>query len=205
MPSAKKAPDWAKIEEEYRAGILSIRSIARRNGLKSHGAISKRAKERGWTRKLAGAVRAKARHQLKLTDQASDATQEEIIDSAAKMQVGVVQTHRNEIGELRNIAGNLRNRLVAEMEILDAPVIDEKGQVVEQPKIQSLLACTHIFESLSRAVAKLVPLERQAFSIREDRAEAPSDMLPLEERLVHYEREDTVAQSDNVVPIKHTG
>jgi hypothetical protein len=42
-------PDWAKIEAEYRAGVRSIREIAREHGV-SQPAISKYAQRHGWTR-----------------------------------------------------------------------------------------------------------------------------------------------------------
>lgn len=45
----KKAPDWEKIELDYRAGIKTLREIAADHGI-SHQAINKRAKRDGWAR-----------------------------------------------------------------------------------------------------------------------------------------------------------
>lgn len=60
MTEAKKtAPDWERIEADYRAGMLSVREIASRQGI-SHVAIAKRAKRDGWERDLSAAIRAKA-------------------------------------------------------------------------------------------------------------------------------------------------
>ncbi|HEY4292069.1 GIY-YIG nuclease family protein [Luteibacter sp.] len=47
----KKAPDWERIEADYRAGLLSVREIAAAQGV-SHVAIGKRAKRDGWERSL---------------------------------------------------------------------------------------------------------------------------------------------------------
>lgn len=44
-----KQPDWEAIERAYRAGALSIRTIADRNGV-SDTAIRKKAKALGWER-----------------------------------------------------------------------------------------------------------------------------------------------------------
>lgn len=55
----KTAPDWERIEVDYRAGILSVREIAKRQGV-SHVAIQKRAEREGWERDLSGKIRAKA-------------------------------------------------------------------------------------------------------------------------------------------------
>ncbi|MDE1971093.1 MAG: hypothetical protein KGI50_06000 [Patescibacteria group bacterium] len=41
--SGKKAPDWERIEADYRAGVLSVREIAEPYSI-SHQAIAKRAK-----------------------------------------------------------------------------------------------------------------------------------------------------------------
>ena len=40
--SEKKAPDWERIELDYRAGMKTLRQIADEHGL-THGAINKRA------------------------------------------------------------------------------------------------------------------------------------------------------------------
>lgn len=55
----KAAPDWERIECDYRAGILSVREIAASQGI-THGAINKRAKRDGWERDLSAKIRAKA-------------------------------------------------------------------------------------------------------------------------------------------------
>lgn len=43
------APDWERIELDYRAGIKSLREIADGSGV-SHVAVSKRASKHGWQR-----------------------------------------------------------------------------------------------------------------------------------------------------------
>lgn len=47
----RAAPDWERIEADYRAGLLSVREIAAANGV-SHVAIGKRVKRDGWERDL---------------------------------------------------------------------------------------------------------------------------------------------------------
>jgi hypothetical protein len=56
-------PDWDAIERQYRAGQLSIKELARQHKL-SDTAIHKRAKAKGWTRDLSGAVRTRVRESL---------------------------------------------------------------------------------------------------------------------------------------------
>ena len=54
----KTAPDWERIEADYRAGLLSVREIAASQGI-THGAINKRAKRDGWERDLSAKIKAK--------------------------------------------------------------------------------------------------------------------------------------------------
>ena len=60
MSEKKTAPDWERIEIEYRAGVQSIRQIAQAFGV-SDGAIRKRAKTQEWTRDLNGKNQGKSR------------------------------------------------------------------------------------------------------------------------------------------------
>jgi hypothetical protein len=49
MPKSNKAIDWAGIERDYRAGVMSIREIAKWYGV-TDTAIRKKAKAEGWVR-----------------------------------------------------------------------------------------------------------------------------------------------------------
>lgn len=49
MPKENQPIDWAGIERDYRAGVMSVREIAKWYGV-SHTAINKRARAEGWSR-----------------------------------------------------------------------------------------------------------------------------------------------------------
>lgn len=51
--------DWEKIELDYRAGIKTLREIAKEHGI-AHGSITNKAKKEGWARDLSAKIRAKA-------------------------------------------------------------------------------------------------------------------------------------------------
>ena len=59
MTLTAKQPDWERIEQLYRAGLLSVREIAASCGV-SHTAIQKKAKAGGWERDLKAKINAKA-------------------------------------------------------------------------------------------------------------------------------------------------
>jgi hypothetical protein len=157
------AHDWDAIEREYRAGQLSIKELARQHKL-SDTAIHKRAKAKGWTRDLSGAVRTRVRENLVCEVRAnliaggkpSDAA---IIDEAAAIGVAVVRSHRRDIDALRQAAAGLLGELGTPTQR------DEDGVLVVVPLIHR----SRVIADLSSAMARLVPLERQAFGLDEDR------------------------------------
>ena len=81
--------DWEKVEQHYRAGMLSIRQIGKLCGA-SQIAIQKKAKVEEWVRDLSAKIRAKARADLvtspKLPRQVTTQTkrvEREIVDDNA--------------------------------------------------------------------------------------------------------------------------
>jgi hypothetical protein len=159
----EKAPhDWEKIEIEYRAGQLSVREIARQNGL-SEAAIRKRAKADGWQRALVDKVRAAVREKMVREDGAHDGSQatardEEIVENAAVRGFAVVTSHRKDLEQLHGLKRILANRL---SQILD-------GITPEGPCLGDRESPGDLLEKLSRVTSRLIPLERQAHNLDED-------------------------------------
>jgi uncharacterized protein YjcR len=63
----KKQIDWIGIKNEYRCGMLSIRTIAKLYGV-SHVAIVKKAKKEHWQHDLAERVRQEIKRKLAALD-----------------------------------------------------------------------------------------------------------------------------------------
>lgn len=107
-----KQPDWEAIESAYRAGSLSIRTIADKYG-SNEGTIRSRAKKHGWQRDLTEQVRAATQGKLSRTPSRSDVTQRdaredaEIIEEASDAAAAVVLAHRADLAQWRGIAGKL--------------------------------------------------------------------------------------------------
>jgi hypothetical protein len=162
------SPDLTIVEAHYRAGQISHREIGRQHG-RSESWVRKLAKRNGWTRDLAGAVRNRVRESLVregsrqselMGVKPSDAA---IIDEAAAIGVAVVRSHRHDINALR----------VAAVELL-AQVQWEIGNPQAVPL--KITDRSRVIADLSAVMARLVPLERQAFGLDEDRPQGSQPM-----------------------------
>lgn len=182
MAQAKKAaPDWERIEGDYRAGLLSVREIAASQGI-SHTAIQKRAKAEGWVRDLSKRIQDKAealvakREVAKSVATETSASDLAIIDANAEVIAGIRLAHRKDISRSRNLAMALLAELETvtgntEMfeqlgEILRAP--DDKGQDKRNDLYQKAISMSgrvSNMKALSDTLKTLVGLEREAYGI----------------------------------------
>ncbi|MGY4817976.1 hypothetical protein ACVNP3_18765 [Pseudomonas chlororaphis subsp. piscium] len=175
-----KQPDWEAIERAYRAGALSIRTIAERNGI-SDTAIRKKAKASGWNRDLSEQVRKEVRNKLvrgEVRDEqcANPEHDAEIIEEAAEEGATVVRSHRRDIRKATNLANLLMDDLLMTIqkrdEIEDA-IVDETAEDTNSMRRGSMLAAVGLPSNaktlfqLSSAMKNLQVLERQAFGLDE--------------------------------------
>lgn len=159
----KRAPvDWERVESEYRAGQLSVREIGRLHGV-SYETVRRHAEAGGWIQDLSGRVRAEAAARLIECDKACDnrrdtVTSREVVDTAADRVVEIVRSHRTGIARLirlteRLTAGMERMASGAEQQAGDAALLGSRQGVIDG------------HEKLAAALARLITMERQAFSI----------------------------------------
>ncbi len=118
-----KQPDWEAIESAFRAGSLSIRTIADQHGI-SDTAIRSRAKKHGWQRDLTEQVRQTTKSKLVRAEVRADGSHEpsrtdaEIIEEASDAAASVVLAHRAGLAQWRSIANKLCVAL-AEMDVTE--------------------------------------------------------------------------------------
>lgn len=187
----KKPTDWERIEQLYRAGVLSVREIGAACGV-SHTAINKRAKASGWDRDLQAKIKAKADalvSKAEVSKQVSTeavATERAIVEANAKVIADIRIAHRTDIGRSRELA----NKLLDELE----DITDERGtlrELIEQlkesddvdtamlelaSKMSSLPSRTKTMKELAETLKHLILLERQAYGM--DQAPEEEDKVP---------------------------
>lgn len=184
MATAPKT-DWEAVERAYRAGVLSIREIAKLNGC-SDTAIRKKAASAGWERDLTERVNEKVRSELVRSEvrTANPQTEREIVEVAAATVVQVVRGHRKGIKQgfeltelltkqLIDVAGR-RDEFEEEIEEMTK---DDKGPERRTRLMRAVSLGTHasVAVNLASATKTWIGLERQAFNIVDA---APSDDQP---------------------------
>jgi len=186
----KQPTDWERIEQLYRAGVLSVREIAATCGV-SHTAINKRAKAGGWDRNLKAKIHAKADALVSKAEVSTKvstetlATERGIVEANAQVIAGIRMAHRTDIGRGRRLA----NKLLDELEGLtdNRDLFDKLGDLLRSEddngqdkrndlymKVIDLPARTKTMKELGETLKNLIALERQAYDLGSDGA-SPSD------------------------------
>ena len=180
MAGLRKPVDWEAIQNDYRAGIKSLRMMAGEYGI-SHVSIKKRADREGWSRDLvarikvatqAGLQRAMVNSMVNTERQVSDKT---LIEVAAATQTSIILEHRRVIGRIRVIFMSL----LAELEALTSHkrLFEELGEVMKNGdldqdrrnelynRVIELPMRIASMKKLVEIVKTLIGLERETFGI----------------------------------------
>ncbi|MBV4519682.1 hypothetical protein KVG88_06370 [Pseudomonas sp. SWRI74] len=184
----KTTPDWERIEQLYRAGLLSLREIAIACPGANHVAIARRAKKFGWVQDLSAKIKAKAedivtRQAVTESETAERAvTDLAVIDANAQAIANVRLAHRTDIRRSRRLA----NKLLDELDCLtdNRDLFEQLGELLHEPddkgidrrndlysKVISLPGRSKTMKELSDTLKTLVTLERQAYDLES----APED------------------------------
>lgn len=196
----KQTPDWEAIERAFRAGALSIRTIADRHGV-SDTAIRKRAKAGGWERDLSEQVRKEVRNKLVRGEVREDqcANPEDdaaVVEEAAAEGARVVRSHRRDIRKAANLANLLMDDLllaIKKREEIEETIEDETRDDSNGMRRASMLAAVGLPSNaktlfqLSSAMKNLQVLERQAFNL--DDKDQPTDADDLSKLMDELSKE----------------
>lgn len=200
----KTAPDWERIEADYRAGVLSVREIASAHGV-SHTAINKRASKEGWVRDLSAKIKAKAEALVSKAEVSAEVSREKaetdraIVDANAEAIARVRLSHRKDISRSRTLAMALLGEL--ESQTLDPDLFERLGELMinvgGDAEIRLLEAYKRVISTpgridgmkkLSDTLKTLVGLEREAYGF-----EAPTAPPVSQQVINNYSRADLVA------------
>lgn len=170
----KLTAHWPTIEADFRAGIKSIRQIAREHGL-SEAAIRKRARIEGWTRDLSAAIQAKAdelvRNEAVRTEvrNANRIPDKVVVDANANAVYRVQMAHRTGLTKL----SGLRDVLLTELEGAATPEAKAKPEpasagtetTAEGPAGLALPVRIASLKQLAEVDEKIRRGEREAYGI----------------------------------------
>lgn len=192
--SEKVAPDWERIEADYRAGVLSVREIAASQGI-THGAINKRAKRDGWERDLSGKIRAKADALVSKAEVSKSvstervATDRLIVEANAEAIARVRLGHRSDISRARKLAMTLLEEL--ELESENVALFEELGEFLRSDgdgasdkriaafdRIVSSSGRIDSMKKLADTLKTLVGLEREAYGLATAGEDDPNKPAP---------------------------
>lgn len=185
-----KQPDWEAIERAFRAGALSIRNIADRNGV-SDTAIRKKAKALSWERDLSEQVRKEVRNKLVRgevrDDQCANHERDaEIVEEAAEEGATVVRSHRRDIRKASNLANLLMDDLLTTIqrreeieEEIEAETSEDSNGMRRATMLSavSLPSNAKTLFQLSSAMKNLQVLERTAFGLDDKEQSKDADEL----------------------------
>ena len=207
MEPKKPKADWEAIEGHYRAGVLSIREIAKQAGI-TDAAIRQKAKANNWERDLTAKVAAKVRTDLLRTELRTRTPEEkarsekQIIDDAASPIVEVVRAHRRTITRAINIVNTLASQLREAIEAREEIVVtiheETAGDMTVERRNRMLRAVSlggnvSTLKDLSVATKTYVGLERQAFGLADHDDAAPPT------RTDDDDRKEAKAQFDGLI------
>lgn len=175
------APDWERIELDYRAGIKTLRQIADEHGI-SHTLVARKAKQFGWSRDLLTKINAKADELVSKDAVSKGVTMEtrvaerDLIDANAKAVADVRLAHRRDIHRARRLANALLEEL--EKQTGQVPELQELGELLRSPDergadklndlyqaIISLPERSKTMKVLADSLRITVDMERQAFGM----------------------------------------
>lgn len=183
MAARTQPIDWVKAKEDYQAGIMTVRAVARKHGC-SHKNILERAVKEGWGQNLHDRVQGEIREQVLGPDappltpsdpnQSSRArTEEEIVTEAANMQVAVILKQRKDIQQVQGAFRTIVTRLVDHLD----------GRTSNLPFMGAKESPADVLEKATRSLERLNRMEGEAFRLNDRPTESGIDAEEVKEAL----------------------
>lgn len=158
MNESRNKIDWERVEDAYRAGILSLREIGAEYGC-SEGAIRKRAKKDGWSRDLSAKIEKEVRNKLVRSEVrvASQTSEKEIVEANAQAILDIRLSHRGDIRRAKGLVAKLFD------EVEHAVAVEGADSPAEVLTLPQRVDCVR---KLTDSAKTLIGLEREAWGIQ---------------------------------------
>jgi hypothetical protein len=175
--------DWERVELEYRAGVLTLREIADRNGI-THAAVLKRAKRDSWTRDLTERINARAAELVaKQVSEEVTSTRlkndEAVVDGVAAKVADSLLSHRKDIKRYNALSQSLLSELEASTD--NTELFGQLGELLRSENEKGVDKLNDIYQKviampgrvdslkkLSEVLKTLIGLERQALGMSDN-------------------------------------
>jgi len=201
LTSVSRSVDWESIEREYRAGLQSVRQIAKRAGI-THRSVQKKAEKQGWVRDLGARIRQEADAKVAREAVANSvaaraeqvATECDIVTAESNVQVAIRLRQRTDIRSgieiVQRMLAELGAQTVKADELEAWALLAAKDQSAGDEKalakgVDAFLKMVNLptriagIQKLAEALKTLIALERQAFGIEagSDRPQSLGEFL----------------------------
>ena len=176
----RKPLDREAIAKDIAAGMLFLREVARKHGC-SPAYVCKIKTDEGIERDLSKRVRQSVRAKLvnkktkvntKIvnTKEEQEKFEKDAIEEAANEGVRIITSHRNVIQRCRGTIERFLDELKKDKVVTK---VTDKGKKIYTPIPTSKKAT--LFNSITIAVSRLIPLERQAYNLDEEPLKPPGE------------------------------
>jgi hypothetical protein len=169
---------WDAIKKEWLAGQISTTEISRNYG-PSRGAIIRRAKVESWP--LRGSLQDEVRREIAtqlvdedLTETDAKLTPDEKVDAvqgAARRGLAVIRTHRGIIkrvlAQAKVTLNDLEKLPEIQLDLIRAQRLKNRTKMV----VHLMKVRVDTLDTLTKVLARTVPLDRQAYSLDSDKGE----------------------------------
>lgn len=177
--------DWETIARDYRAGMISIRAIAKKHSV-SDKAIRDKAEQLGWTRDLSDRIRTETKSALLRT--AEGGNDEQIVAEKVQEGVAIIRTHQKAIGRGQEVCEAIMESLSARLanaDELEAFIVEETKddentkRRAAMLKLIDLPAQAEVAQKLSNTMKTFIGLQRQAHGIDANPEPPKDDLMDL--------------------------
>lgn len=163
-PGSGSAYPWDLVELDYRAGFLPIAGICHKYGM-SHERLTTTAKRCGWLRRELQAEDLYGDGATPTPPALSPLSESTLAERARTQAHSVLGSHRKMIATARIQAEELLSRLTCHLMGRDKTGINEEGEPFIMPFKAPRESPADVLDKLSKAMVRLVGLERQAFGL----------------------------------------